>query len=39
MAEIMAWIKENWEKIDDVVLKVIDFLRNLLGAADEWPIV
>ena len=32
------WIKENWEKIDEAVEKVIAFLKAFLGELGEWPI-
>ena len=35
----MAWIKENWAKIDDAVLGVIAFLQAVLEKFAKWPIL
>lgn len=35
----MAIIKENWAKINDAVLGVIGFLKEVLSKFAEWPIL
>lgn len=35
----MAWITENWAKINDAVLGVIGFLQSVLEKFAKWPIL
>ena len=36
---MFAWIDTNWDKIDEAVTKIIEFMREFLGQLGEWPLV
>ena len=33
------WIKKHWSEIDDAVMGVINFLKEVLTKFAEWPIL